>query len=152
MGRRVEKKVTDSGTTSKHERFVYNNYKQIEKLDVLNGGTASQKFIWSGERLLSMTDVNGTYYYFADANKNIGQLINASGTIVANYEYSPFGKLTVNSDSVNNPFRFSLEYYDDETELVYYNFRYYSPELGRWLNCAWPRKLERLNKCKNSPN
>jgi len=35
---------------------------------------------------------------------------------------------------VNNPFRFSLEYFDEETELVYYNFRYYSPDLGRWLN------------------
>jgi RHS repeat-associated protein len=33
-----------------------------------------------------------------------------------------------------NPFRFSSEYFDDESGLVYYNFRYYSPELGRWLS------------------
>jgi RHS repeat-associated protein len=31
-------------------------------------------------------------------------------------------------------FRFSSEYFDSETGLVYYNFRYYSPELGRWLS------------------
>jgi RHS repeat-associated protein len=31
------------------------------------------------------------------------------------------------------PFRFSSEYLDSETNLVYYNYRYYSPELGRWL-------------------
>jgi RHS repeat-associated protein len=31
-------------------------------------------------------------------------------------------------------FRFSSEYFDSETSLVYYNFRYYSPELGRWLS------------------
>jgi RHS repeat-associated protein len=31
-----------------------------------------------------------------------------------------------------NPFRFSSEFHDDETGLVYYNYRYYSPELGRW--------------------
>jgi len=31
-------------------------------------------------------------------------------------------------------FRFSSEYHDSETGLVYYNYRYYSPELGRWLN------------------
>ena len=42
--------------------------------------------------------------------------------------------MTVSNDTVNNPFRFSLEYFDEETELVYYNFRYYSPDLGRWLN------------------
>ena len=31
-----------------------------------------------------------------------------------------------------SPFRFSSEYLDSETGLVYYNYRYYSPELGRW--------------------
>ena len=31
-----------------------------------------------------------------------------------------------------NPFRFSSEFYDDETGLVYYNYRYYNPNLGRW--------------------
>ena len=30
------------------------------------------------------------------------------------------------------PFLFSSEYLDSETNLVYYNYRYYSPELGRW--------------------
>jgi len=30
------------------------------------------------------------------------------------------------------PFLFSSEYLDYETNLVYYNYRYYSPELGRW--------------------
>ncbi len=29
---------------------------------------------------------------------------------------------------------FSTKYTDDETGLVYYGYRYYSPELGRWLN------------------
>ncbi|MFA7231782.1 MAG: RHS repeat-associated core domain-containing protein, partial [Victivallaceae bacterium] len=31
-------------------------------------------------------------------------------------------------------YRFSSEVFDSETGLVYYNFRYYSPELGRWLS------------------
>ena len=33
-----------------------------------------------------------------------------------------------------NPFRFSSEYFAPETGLVYYNYRYYSPDLGRWLS------------------
>jgi len=55
---------------------------------------------------------------------------------VAHYEYSPFGKLTAKTGTYAdaNPFRFSSEYADDETGLVYYNYRYYSPELGRWLS------------------
>ena len=28
----------------------------------------------------------------------------------------------------------STKYFDDETELAYFGFRYYSPELGRWVN------------------
>ncbi len=31
-------------------------------------------------------------------------------------------------------YRFSSEYLDIETGLVYYNFRYYSPDLGRWCS------------------
>jgi RHS repeat-associated protein len=31
-------------------------------------------------------------------------------------------------------YRFSSEVFDSETGLSYYNYIYYSPELGRWLN------------------
>ena len=56
--------------------------------------------------------------------------------MVAHYEYSPFGKVLVANGAYAsiNPFRFSSEYHDDESGLVYYNYRYYSPELGRWLS------------------
>ena len=33
-----------------------------------------------------------------------------------------------------NRFRFSTKYYDSETELSYYGFRYYSASLGRFFN------------------
>ena len=70
-----------------------------------------------------------------DTNKNVGQLLGSSGSIVAKYEYSPFGKITSSSGTYanDNPFRFSSEYADNETGLDYYNYRYYSAELGRWL-------------------
>lgn len=100
MSRRVEKKLTQNGTVTKHERFVYDNYKCIEKLDILNGGLASQKYAWRGDELLCMSDAAGTYAYFADANKNIGQLINIStGAISSKYEYSPYGQLTSSDDT-----------------------------------------------------
>ena len=31
-----------------------------------------------------------------------------------------------------NPFRFSTKYQDDETDLLYYGYRYYSASMGRW--------------------
>ena len=33
-----------------------------------------------------------------------------------------------------NPFRFSSEIHDSELDLVYYNYRHYSPSLGRFLS------------------
>jgi len=33
-----------------------------------------------------------------------------------------------------NPFRFSTKYQDDETGLLYYGYRYYDPNTGRWLS------------------
>ena len=59
-----------------------------------------------------------------------------NGDIVAHYEYSPFGSLTkVSGDYADsNPLRFSSEYFDEETGLIYYNYRYYNPELGRWIS------------------
>lgn len=33
----------------------------------------------------------------------------------------------------NNPFRFSTKYQDDESDLVYYGYRYYKSSTGQWL-------------------
>jgi len=33
-----------------------------------------------------------------------------------------------------NPFRFSTKYQDEETDLLYYGYRYYNASTGRWLN------------------
>jgi RHS repeat-associated protein len=32
------------------------------------------------------------------------------------------------------PFRFSTKYHDEETGLLYYGYRYYNPQWGRWLS------------------
>jgi RHS repeat-associated protein len=62
-------------------------------------------------------------------------LINAlDGTLLANYEYGPFGepiRLT-GALAKNNPFRFSTKYQDDESDLLYYGYRYFKPSTGGW--------------------
>ena len=122
-------------------RFVYDGYKLIEELNALNNNAVLRRYTWSPVGLdtpVSVYDAsaNATYYYNTDANKNITELTDATGTVVAHYEYSPFGKVLVANGAYAsiNPFRFSSEYHDDESGLVYYNYRYYSPELGRWMS------------------
>ncbi len=33
-----------------------------------------------------------------------------------------------------NPLRFSTKYQDDDTDLLYYGYRYYNPSTGRWIS------------------
>jgi RHS repeat-associated protein len=77
------------------------------------------------------------YHYCYDANGNVTQLVDAqTGAIKAHYEYDPFGKIDIQTGSAaeDNHFRFSTKYFDQETGLIAYIFRYYDPEMGRWLN------------------
>jgi RHS repeat-associated protein len=48
----------------------------------------------------------------------------------------PFGEVIRATGSMarNNRFRFSTKYQDDETDLLYYGYRYYNASTGRWLN------------------
>ena len=76
-------------------------------------------------------------FYLFDANGNVGQLISTNDSILARYEYDPYGKLIKDVADVsvrNNPFRFSSKYLDSETGMYYYGYRYYSAESGRWVN------------------
>ena len=89
--------------------------------------------------LLSTTEITEnteeTYYASYNANGNVSEYVNDSDSVVAHYEYSPFGKLTSSggkADDFNH--RFSTKYLDDETSVYYYGYRYYSSELGRWLS------------------
>lgn len=92
------------------------------------------------------TDVVGSFLVCYDGNGNVTQLIDwpaaqTAGSIdpnhvVAHYEYSPFGRVSRASGTYawDNPFRFSTKWFDNETGLGYWGYRYYSPDLGRWIN------------------
>ena len=111
------------------------DYYRLEKLDALNSNAVIRKRIWSDGKVIC--DIHGStpYYALGDANKNITEYLSSTGAIQAHFEYSPFGKITVasGSDPDDFDFRFSSEVFEHETGLVYYNYRYYSPELGRWI-------------------
>jgi RHS repeat-associated protein len=75
------------------------------------------------------------HFVSMDGNGNVTALVDATdGTVKATYDYGPFGEL-VRADgpmAKANPFRFSTKYQDDESDLVYYGYRYLAN--GRWLN------------------
>ena len=86
--------------------------------------------------LLARTDGNSTNYYHADGNGNITALINASGTETGRYLYDPYGNLLGlwGAAALGNTYRFSSKEWDLRTDVYYYGYRYYQPNLQRWLN------------------
>ena len=126
----------NGGVVQNAYKYVYDGFKLIA---VYNNNDLVMTFTWQPESLgmdvpVSMTYSGTTYYYVTDGNKNVTALLDASGNRVAEYVYGPFGQTVSATGSMAqiNPFRFSSEFHDDETGLVYYNYRYYSSELGRW--------------------
>jgi RHS repeat-associated protein len=72
-----------------------------------------------------------------DGNGNITAYIDlTSAQVTARYEYDAFGRTILKDESPTQPqaFGFSTKYQDQETGLLYYGYRFYSPDLGRWIN------------------
>jgi len=71
-----------------------------------------------------------------DGNGNVTALLDDNGTVTARYEYTPFGQLFASSGPAahDNPWRFSTKPYDDLWNLVFYEYRVYSPDLQIWLS------------------
>jgi len=92
--------------------------------------------------MIDVADNNSIYYYHYDGLGSVTALSDSSGNIVEKYKYTVFGGPTILSPSdepratsdVNNPYMFTGRRYDKETGLYYYRFRYYKPEIGRFLN------------------
>ncbi|UDQ98445.1 RHS repeat-associated core domain-containing protein [Lentisphaerota bacterium WC36G] len=118
------------------DEFVYDGFKLIAEFDMLNSDEVSRQYAWSNTDLdtpMWMKSDSEYYYYMVDGNKNVTKLVDETGALANNYEYSPFGKLINEVESIEQPFKFSSEYADSETGLIYYNYRYYNPENGKWL-------------------
>ena len=86
---------------------------------------------------LVAVSVDGDYYFPGyDNNGNVIGYWNEDGEIVAEYAYDAFGNTIYEDGSMADffPHRFSTKYYDADTDLYYYGYRYYSPSLGRWIS------------------
>lgn len=60
-------------------------------------------------------------------------MTDSSQQVVWRADYAPFGAAMISIETVQNPFRFPGQYYDQETGLHYNYFRYYDPTTGRYV-------------------
>jgi RHS repeat-associated protein len=77
-----------------------------------------------------------TVVYHADNVGNVMALATTNGQVVASYVYEPFGSMIASAGPMadRNLYRFSSKAWHENSALVYYGYRYYSPNLQRWVN------------------
>ena len=75
-------------------------------------------------------------FYFADGNGNITYMLNSSQAMVASYRYDPFGNTISSSGTLAsaNVYRFSSKEIHANSGMYYYGYRFYDPNLQRWIN------------------
>ena len=142
--RRV-KKVTPNATAV----FFYDDWNLIEeRIAYADGTTSTVKYYWGKDLSGSLQGAGGVggllyltvdgviYIPCYDNNGNITKYVDANGNVIASYTYDVFGKWIAKAGVLADFFRhrFSTKYFDVETELYYYGYRFYSPYLMRWLN------------------
>lgn len=127
LGRRLTRNV--NGTT---EEFVYDGY---DLIGILDGAGNTLKTITNGPRIdepLALNDGTQTVYLHQD---HIGSVISATNgvSVLAEYEYGPYGQ-TLNSPSdIGNPFRFAGREYEAD-DLYYNRARFYDPTQARFIS------------------
>jgi RHS repeat-associated protein len=114
--------------------YVYNGANILFEIDDIANPTLSTYTHGAGiDRPLILERNGAKYYYQADHEGSITQIVDSAGATVQQYEYDAFGNIVNSSGTITQPFTYTGREYDAETGLYYYRARYYDPKIGRFL-------------------
>ncbi len=120
-------------------------------------GEITDEILWGHQPLARKTD-GSWYYYIYNAHGDVVGLVNNSRTVVNTYEYTPWGEIRSETETVDNPIKYAGEYYDDELDMIYLRARYYNPQIGRFTSLdveegeiSSPLDMNRYVYCRNNP-
>ena len=83
--------------------------------------------------IISSGGTETVYYTVTDTQGTVYKLLNSAGTVVASYNYDPFGYRIENTNpTIYMPLGFAATYYDSETGLNFAQQRYYDSVTGRF--------------------
>ena len=131
--------------------MVQNSLESIYAGDILAGqSTDGNVLAWiydNNGKYIGFTYNGSEYYYIYNLQGDVEAIADATGTIIAKYDYDVWGAVKTIKDGEGNdvssnathianinPIRYRGYYYDTETGLYYVSSRYYDPEVGRWIS------------------
>ena len=150
LGRRFSKKILSFDgiqyVPSESIHFVYDGWNMVKEIKIKEANAVDRFYIWGIDISQSLQGAGGIggllassngsliYSYFLDASGNVGQKIeNKIGTIKKNFEYEPFGKILAIISGENDTYQYGTKVLDKEMDALYYGYRYFYPEIGRWM-------------------
>ncbi|MEE4857779.1 RHS repeat-associated core domain-containing protein, partial [Pseudomonas alliivorans] len=135
--------------------------RRVAKQSEVNGKTEHKRFLWQGLRMLREEQPgqnslyiyepgsyaplarvdkregeaeNTLYYFHTDQIGTPLEMTDTDGQIVWQATYKAWGSIeTLTVNEVEQNLRFQGQYFDEETGLHYNTFRYYDPEVGRFI-------------------
>lgn len=129
IARRVMKKIEDVTTY-----YIYDGYNLLYEINE-EGCIVTRYTHLIGNVIdfpLIAYQQGKRYYYHFDVFNSVYLVSDEQGNIVARYSYTPFGELLNKEGTFHSQFAFTSREIDEETGLMYYRFRYYIPQLGRF--------------------
>ena len=103
-------------------------------------GTVQSYFYDENGSVLGITYGGENYYFRKNFRNDVLAILNASGEVVVEYSYNPWGNILAVTGSLastlgaDNPFRYRGYYYDTESCFYYLNSRYYDAKVCRFVN------------------
>ena len=133
-------------TNSKETHYVYDGMLVVQERDGSNTPQVSytRGKDLSGKRqgaggiggLLAYTSSGVSHFYHSDGLGNVTALANVNNQVSAAYNYDPYGNLLGSSGPMANlnHYRFSSKEIHPGSGTYAYGYRFYDPNLQRWLN------------------
>ncbi len=143
--------INYTGTRNRTE-FSYDGLSRCVKIVEKSGSHASstRKFVWCGNERCEFRDANDSvavfaypqgqfsgnkaYYYTRDHLGSIREMLKSNGTVVARYDYDPWGRSTTVINTTLPDFNFTGLYRHSASNLDLAVYRAYDPDLGRWIS------------------
>jgi RHS repeat-associated protein len=124
---------TENGVTT---RYYYDGSNIIGEGIVNADGTVTKKAEYlRGIGLIAREDSTGSKaYYTHNGHGDVVELRDSQGQLLNQYSYDIWGNPITVNETVQNPFRYSGELWDETTDLQYLRARWYDPSMGRFIN------------------
>jgi len=160
MGNRVLKNSSANGNRKYIVDIVGKLPVVLAEIDT-SDGSLEKSYYYASPQVIARIDSSGNkYFYLHDRLGSVRMVVGSNGKPENTYTYNPFGKdfATEVNENIDNPFKFTGQWYDSEIAQYYLRARMYDPQLMRFSSRdpvkgkqQLPMTLHKYIYCLNNP-